>query len=189
MLLATVLSLGTGMETKQARAQEAAEVVNREYPIKAAFLYHFSTYISWESEDSGKDADPFVIAVVGKDPLGPILDKIATTKKVRGRVIEVRRFEDVEAISECHLLFIPRSVESNAMKPVMDKLQSTQILCVGETDDFIEQGGAVEFFNEGNKIRFAINTELLADMKLKVSSKLLSLAKENPAPAEQGGNQ
>jgi hypothetical protein len=51
------------------------------------------------------------------------------------------------------------------------------VLTVGETEDFAEDGGMIAFLVEENKIRFEINLEAADKAKLKISSKLLALAK------------
>ena len=50
------------------------------------------------------------------------------------------------------------------------------VLLVGETPGFAEQGGVVNFFVTGNKVRFEINPRAAGKRNLKVSSKLLNLA-------------
>jgi hypothetical protein len=48
---------------------------------------------------------------------------------------------------------------------------------VGESEDFVERGGNVQFFLEGNRVRFAFGAEAIKRDDLKISSKLLALAK------------
>ena len=56
-------------------------------------------------------------------------------------------------------------------------LDDTPVLTVGEDEEFIDEGGVVQFYLEGNKVRFAFNLNEVQERELKVSSKLLSLAK------------
>lgn len=156
-------------------------VINREYTIKAAFLYHFSTYIEWPETAFEGPASPFVIAIYASDPFGAVLDKIAASKKVGGRPIEVRRVSPREPVSGCHILFIPAAVSDEVEKALLGLVDTSRLLCVGEEDGFISRGGGVQFFEEGNKIRFAFNKDL-SQGELKISSKLLSLAKDAPSP-------
>jgi hypothetical protein len=51
---------------------------------------------------------------------------------------------------------------------------------VAETDGFVAAGGMVNFVPEANKIRFQINDEAAKSARLKISSKLLSLAIQSP---------
>jgi hypothetical protein len=156
---------------------QQATSVDREYTIKAAFLYHFLTYIDWPAGTFTGETQPFVIGVFETDPFGAVLDKIAATKDVGGRPIEIRRLASPEKLVECHIIFIPGSVDPAVQKNVLSLLANSHVLAVGEADDFVELGGAAQFFVEGNKVRFAFNTDVVNRNNLKVSSKLLSLAK------------
>jgi YfiR/HmsC-like len=151
--------------------------IDREYTIKAAFLYHFLTYIDWPAGTFVDPQQPFVIGVFETDPFGAVLDKIAATKNVAGRPIEIRRLQSTESLLECHIVFIPEVVDPAAQRNVLSIVANSHVLAVGETDDFVELGGAAQFFVEGNKVRFAFNTDVVERNQLKVSSKLLSLAK------------
>jgi hypothetical protein len=44
--------------------------------------------------------------------------------------------------------------------------------------DFIDQGGIIQFINEDQKVRFAINLEAAKTENLEIRSKLLRLAKD-----------
>jgi len=48
---------------------------------------------------------------------------------------------------------------------------------VGESEHFVQDGGIIGFLLEENKIRFEINLDAAEHAKLKVSSRLLALAK------------
>lgn len=162
-----------------AKAQSASQsgVINREYPIKAAFLYHFSTYIQWPSDTFPSASDPFVIGVYGTNPFGAALDKVAASKKVSGRSIVVRVIGSLSNVKQCHILFVPESVPAGQQVAAVQAARDSLVLVVGETDDFVTQGGDIQFFLENNKVRFAFNAEVTRSGELKVSSKLLSLAK------------
>ena len=51
------------------------------------------------------------------------------------------------------------------------------VLTIGETDEFLGDGGIISFFLEDKKIRFAIQLTHAKEAGLQLSSKLLSLAK------------
>ncbi len=77
----------------------------------------------------------------------------------------------------CHILFIPASAAAEQKATAIQKLQGTPTLLVGEEPGFAKQGGTINFFFEENRIRFEINTDTARQDQLKISSKLLSLAK------------
>jgi hypothetical protein len=171
-----VAILGLSFLTATVQAQQVT-TIDREYTIKAAFLYHFLTYIDWPEGTFVDPKQPFVIGVYQTDPFGAVLDKIAATKNVEGRPIEIRRLQSTDKLLECHIVFMAGTVEASVQQNVLGLLTDSHVLCVGETEDFVELGGAAQFFVEGNKVRFAFNTDVVDRSNLKVSSKLLSLAK------------
>ena len=87
-LLALFLAVGLGPQP--ARAQ--SDVINREYPLKALFLYNFGSYVDWPSGVAASDADPFVIGILGTSAVELPLREIAAAQKVNGRPIVVERF-------------------------------------------------------------------------------------------------
>ena len=162
------------------QGQDQAGVINREYAIKAAFLYHFSTYVTWPTGALPDKSQPFVIGVYQTNPFGTSLEKIAKSKTVAGHPIEIRRVTSPDEVSACQVIFVPESVRATELGAVFKAAQDSPVLIVGETTDFVERGGGVQFFVEGNKVRFAISVDMTKRDDLKLSSKLLSLAKIVP---------
>jgi hypothetical protein len=160
-------------------AQQSSDdgVINREYPLKALFLYNFGSYIEWPAEAFAGPQAPFVIGVLGSAPVESTLKELAATKTIAGRRIVVERFSSAEQVEPCQILFIARNVSPQQQRVAMDKLKNHHVLIVGESQGFAGQGGAVNFFIESNKVRFEINPESAKQRQLKISSKLLSLAK------------
>ncbi len=160
-----------------AQAPGQVSVINREYAIKAAFLYHFSSYITWPPEALPAKDQPFVIAVFYADPFGGALNEVARTKTVAGRPIVIRRVTTPKDLAGCHIVFIPRNTPVEQQALALRTTSDAAVLVVGESDDFIQRGGGAQFFIEGNKVRFAFRADVAESGKLKISSKLLSLAK------------
>ncbi len=110
-------------------------------------------------------------------PFGAVLDEIAGSAKVDGRTVVARRFATLADYSPCHILFISAAADAKVKAEALAKLQSKGILLVGEETGLVQQGAVVNFYVENNKVRFEINVETAKQQQLKVSSKLLSLAK------------
>jgi hypothetical protein len=149
----------------------------REYKIKAAYLYQFGRYVQWPSTAFSDVRAPLVIGVLGTDPLAELLDEIARTKQIEGRPIVVRRFPSMEKFGPCHILFVASSLSREETAAAIKKTRGTPVLVVGDNPEFADRGGVIGFFVEQNRVRFAINTEVAKQGQLKISSKLLSLAK------------
>jgi len=179
----TVWLLLTAVSVSSAMAQDAkqSDVINREYAIKAAFLYHFSTYIQWPPEMLPTESHPFVIGVYRENPFGSALRKIAETKAVDGRPIVIERITSPEEARHCEILFVPGSVPLEQQNGVLRALHGSPVLVVGETEGFVSRGGDAQFFLQGNKVRFAFSDDMTKQEDLKVSSKLLALAEIIPS--------
>jgi hypothetical protein len=157
-------------------AQESG-VIDREYSIKGAFLYNFGRYVQWPATAFFDDRAPFVIGVLGTDPFGAVLDEIANSAKVDGRTVVAKRFATLAEYAPCQILFIAASTDAKIKTEALTKLQNKGVLLVGEEDGLVRQGAAVSFFIENNKVHFEINVQAARQQQLRVSSKLLSLAK------------
>jgi len=179
-LLRRVVVAGLLMGAAAAAAQSDAPVrpvaaPPTEYEVKAAFLYNFARFVEWPPEAFRDPADPFVIAVLGRDPFGPVLDETMAGKTVAGRRIEVRRATRVEDVRDAQMVFISSSERAN-MPAILKALDRPGVLTVGESDGFAERGGAINFVLQARKVRFQINPARAEEARLKMSSQLLKLA-------------
>jgi hypothetical protein len=167
---AAVALLGTMfLLCARANAQEASE-----YQVKAAFLYNFAKFVEWPA-GTGVDA-PLVIGVLGKDPFGSQIDRAVEGKTVNGRRLMIKRFSSLEAYEYCHILFVSSS-EKNNLAHIIAAVRNSSVLTVSETERFAHIGGIINFVTIENRIRFEINQAAAERAGLKISSKLLSLAR------------
>jgi len=158
---------------------------NREYQVKAAFLYNFVKFVDWPKEKVADGNEPIIIGVIGKDPFGKAFDPIKN-KQVKGKKVVINRFkgleelrksgEQIKAIRKCYLLFICSS-EKEKLREIINLVKDDSVLTVGEVKGFLESGGIINFLVEGKKVAFEINNHAAKQAKLKIRSKLLRLAK------------
>jgi hypothetical protein len=147
-----------------------------EYPVKLAFLYNFTKFIEWPP-DSYRDPDaPLAICIVGRDPFSPDIEGDLRTRIVGRHPVEVLTLKPTDTLSVCHMVFIPVTEKDQANKIVRD-LKGSSTLTVGEAEGFARLGGIINLTVEGNKVNFEINQLAAQHAGLKISSKLLSLAK------------
>jgi YfiR/HmsC-like len=147
-----------------------------EYQLKAAFLFNLAKFIDWPSGSFASPESPFTICILGADPFGRAMDDVLQGKTVGERTVAVERSKDLAGARHCQMIFVSSS-EKPRVREILDGLKGTNALVVGETEGFAEAGGAVQFALEENHVRFLINTDAADRAGLKVSSKLLSLAR------------
>jgi hypothetical protein len=157
-------------------ALRAADASPSEYKLKAAFIYHFSQFVDWPAKSFATAKSPFVIGVLGDNPFGADLEQTVHGKSLGEHALLVKEFHTLaEATNNCQILFISTS-EQKRLPEILAGLGTSGILTVGESENFGDAGGMIQFVIEGTKIRFRVNEATTAHAGLKVSAKLLSLA-------------
>jgi len=140
-----------------------------EYKIKAGYLYNFTKFITWSADK----AKTFNICIVGVDPFGAFIDPIEQ-RSVMERPIKLFRFDSLssqEKNAHCHILFV-----SSSIKDTLVGQDVNNTLVVGESGEFLMQGGMIGFVNQQGKIKFQINLKTIKQNGLIVSAKLLEVA-------------
>jgi hypothetical protein len=147
-----------------------------ESQIKAAFLFNFTKFVEWPS-DAFQDANsPIVIGTIAADPITSALETITRGKSVSGRAIVIKRIQPNEDTGPCHVLFVGVA-DKRQLTTVMNKVSHSSVLTVGDLDEFYKKGGIVHFFLENDQVRFEINLGAAESVRLKISSKLLTMAR------------
>jgi YfiR/HmsC-like len=167
--LALVLSLLT------AAAPAAPESPRpTEYEVKAAFLYNFAKFVKWPE---GNSLGPtFVVAVIGEDPFGDVLDRTFAGKTIQGRKTEVRRIPTATPPGDVQILFIGSS-ERGHLAQILKELEGGSALTVADMDGFTERGGMIAFRLKSDVVNFDINLDQVERARLKMSSQLIRLAR------------
>jgi uncharacterized protein DUF4154 len=162
--------------TSSTRSRQVEAQTPNEYHIKAACLFNFVKFVEWPAEAFADGGAPFVIGVVGQDPFGGALDQAVSGKYVDGRQLAIRRLKWGQDLRACHMLFISSS-ERKRLAQIIESLKGASVLTVGETEQFNQQGGIINFILDASKVRFEININVAEQARLKISSKLLSLVR------------
>ncbi len=154
----------------------AAPGVASEYQLKAAFLYNFAKFIDWPPKAFPGANTPFTFCVLGADPFGADLEQTIKNQNLGGREIVIQRLKRPPERDACHILFISRS-EQESVAQILGALKTATVLTVSEFESFTKLGGMINLYIEENRIRFEINVAPAENAGLRISSKLLKLAK------------
>lgn len=147
-----------------------------EYQVKAAFLYNFAKFVEWPAEGFQSGNEPIVICVLGSDPFGHDLENAVKGKAIDGHPLTTRKIKDLKQISGCRILFAT-APERKPISPIFAAINGQGLLTVGESDDPNSSGAIINFTLENGKVRFEVNVETAEREKVRLSSKLLSLAR------------
>jgi hypothetical protein len=163
-----VRRLITALSLAVAFGSVSAEDVSLEYQVKATYLYNFVKFVEWPA---AARSGPLNICVAGRNPFGAFLDDLLRGEVVEGRPLTSRVILEPDA--DCHVLFIP---SGGAASAYLRGAHGKPTLTVGETGDFLQQGGIIAFVMDEGHVRFAVSANAADEAKLKVSSRLLQLA-------------
>jgi len=147
-----------------------------EYDVKAAFLFNFTKFVEWPESSFDDSHSPIVLGIIGDDPFGDSLPRMIAGQQVQGRSIVIRKERLGDDLRRCHILFVSAS-ERQHRAQILASIEPSSVLTVSDIDGFAEAGGVIEFVTEENRVRFVVNLEAATESKLRMSAKLLALAR------------
>ena len=146
-----------------------------EYQLKAAYLYNFAKFVEWPPGTFAKSNDSISICIIGQNPFGSELEDMVRGNKIGERAVAVRMLPDTQQAGKCHIVFIG-ATESKRTSALLESLKGGGILTVGDTEDFTALGGIIRFRLDGTHLHIQIALETAERSKIRISSRLLSLA-------------
>ncbi len=149
-----------------------------EYQVKAVFLYNLVNFVQWPPPSLNETDAFFTIGILGDDPFGKTLDRTVSNETVCGRAIRIVRYTDPAELDKqrCQLLFITLDI-SRTCPELYTRLCRKGILTVSDQDGFVSRGGMINLLTSGKRIQLEINLDNASQAGLKISSKLLNLAR------------
>jgi uncharacterized protein DUF4154 len=146
-----------------------------EYRVKAAYLLNFTRYVEWPPTAFATPQAPIVLCTLGQDPFGEQLEQTVAGRTSQGRPIALRQVDGATTARGCHVVFL--TYEEWRRRPdVLPALRGRGALVVGETQEFVADGGMISFVTVDQTIRFAVNLSAAGAEGLRVSSRMLALA-------------
>ena len=144
--------------------------------IKAAFLFNFARYVEWPDSAFASGDAAVRICMVGSGDFAGVVSNTVSGKSVGDRAVKVDTPADLSAASTCHILYVGSSFDGNP-SGVAESVGPASVFTVADREGFATAGGIANFIRTDNKVRFEINPGAAKKVGLKVSSRLLRLAK------------
>jgi hypothetical protein len=173
VLVRIVLTLSLLTNPILLEAQLATAAENR---AKANFLAKIPSFIEWPEEALPSGPAPFVICIIGDFSLGVPLSESIRGITLHEKRAEIRGVRIEQELRSCHILFVSR-FERKRYDRVLGSVRGLNVLTIGETPEFLDAGGIVSFSMREERLQFDVNLEEANKAHLKISSRLLALAK------------
>lgn len=161
----------------------AQDAVSEEQ-LKAAFLYNFARFVEWPTNAFPNESTPIQLGVLGNDDFANRLSTLLKDKKAHGRSFIVKKLNGAGEVPGSQIVFVDKT-ESRKASQIADSVKKQPVLLVGESDDFLDNGGIINVLTDKKQLRFDIHVTNAEINNLTVSSHLLRLARNTiPKKAE-----
>ena len=143
--------------------------------LKAAFLYHFSTYIDWPN--GRLVPGPLDFCVMETEPaVFHFLKQGLLGKRVHDRHTDLRVVQDASQLEGCDVIFMDEFYGANFWE-LKKSIDAHKVVTVDGSLEFLKQGGLIRFYLEDNRLRFEVNLKEARILGFRISPELLRHAR------------
>ena len=171
IVASALLIASTGLLGSRVGLAQQPAVLDDE--VKAAFLYHFATYVEWPERAQGNES--ITIAVLGAPTVVAQLRTFLPGRTIQERPVVVRTITNINEARDAHVLFI--GAENNGrLRQIIDRVGQRPVLIVTDAEDGLGEGAMVNFQVVEERLRFEISQAAAERAGLMLSSRLLATA-------------
>jgi hypothetical protein len=142
---------------------------------KADMLFNIVKFVKWP-DNAAAPRGELTFAILGDDELASVIAATFSTRSIGGRQVFVRCIRRIEDARDCQVLYVAAS-ETHRVPQVIETLSGKGILTTSDVPGFAAGGGMVNFVQDNERVRFEINPGSAERARLKISAKLLALAR------------
>lgn len=175
-----VLAAVLGLAAAAARAQDSP-VRLQESLVKAAFLHKFASFVEWPEGTFSAPTIPLRIGVLGDPMVGRDLRELARDRDRDGRPVVVTLLQPGDPLSGQHILYLRASPPARISELLAHVPEG--VLTVADSDGAHPRGSVLSFFLEDGRVRFGASLDAATRQRLRLSPRLLSVARSVRAPA------
>lgn len=140
--------------------------------LKAAIVLSFLRYSEWPAPAGGDPA--LTVGVLGRPSLVQTLRRVLGGKAVDNRPVKILEIKPGEDPHCCQILYLATG-KPGEIKQALAGANAARTLTIGETDRFLQFGGAVNLLIVDGRMGFEVSLEALERSGIIISSKLLRL--------------
>lgn len=181
-----LLSTAAAVALAIVAAGAAAQARPSQYDVEAAYLLDFGKFTQMPAAPQAQPHTTFDICIVGRDTIGLTIDQLAVSEQIDGRVVRILRDEDAAQARTCDIAFIGAQ-DGDAIRRDLNALAGADVLTVGDSPDFLRDGGMIQFVVQRQRVRFAVNLNAVRRTRLALSSELLRVALYVQGRPQPGG--
>lgn len=143
---------------------------------KSEMLWNIAKFVQWPEASLAGSKGQIVFTILGEDDLAAELANLLSAKTINGKPVFVRFARRAQDARGSQILYVASS-ETEHMNAVLMEVAGAPVLTVADTPAFTAHGGMVGFAEDTGKVRFEINLGHAERSGLRISAKLLALAR------------
>ncbi|WPL14514.1 MULTISPECIES: YfiR family protein [Thiorhodovibrio] len=140
-----------------------------ETKVLAAYLYNFTKFVEWPARGAGT----LRICVLGDPDVARLLQELAA-RRTSSQPLEVMQ-APLGNLGNCQILYMGH--ESRDRAALLEATRALPVLTVSDADGFTAAGGMVGFYRADGKLKIEINPEPANAARLRISAKLMEIAR------------
>ena len=144
--------------------------------IKADMLCNMAKFVQWPDAIVAQNKGQLVVTILGEDELAGTLANVLSQRNVNGKPVYVRFARRVQDVHGSQIVYIAASEMAHA-EQILAALKGTPVLTLSDVEGFAAKGGMMDFSGVAPHLRFEVSLARAESAGLRISSKLLVIAK------------
>lgn len=157
----------------------------RDTLVKAAFLHKFASFVEWPAGAFPRPDTPLRIGILGDDQVLRDLSELARDRDRDGRHVQVTRLANGDSLAGFHILYLKAASPARITDLLAGVPEGT--LTVADSDGAHPRGSVLSFYLEEGRVRFGVSLDAAARQKLRLSPRLVAIARQVQGRAGDGG--
>ena len=165
-------------------ASDEDDKTAHEYKAKTVLIYNFLKFVEWPGNNSPMKTRTANVCIIGDKEFSEYFKAYLQARQTDIKV-NLNSSVSGNTIPSCHILFIGRDEEENALS-ILAHTKNHPVLTISGAKDFADNGGIIELVRVGedfrayfkDRINLRINLKTAEDNNLSIDARLLQLAAE-----------
>jgi hypothetical protein len=153
----------------------AQDLIGDNASTEARYLFFLGEFIRWPKDKAPALDRPLTVGFAGRSRVEDYFAE-ANLSRGGGRRVEVVRINNSADLRRCHIVFFSIANSNTRLTPLLREARRRNVLSVGESNDFIRQGGMINFSASGGRMHPQVCVSNLKRADLTPDSRLLRSA-------------
>lgn len=138
--------------------------------VKSVYIEKISRFLTWP--DDKENSKEFNLCITGDSAVEKYLPRLYRKRTIKKKPVKIIRIDNFDEAFKCHMMYVnSKNINQLAF------LQEFSVVLIGNSSGLEHKGVHINFFDEGERVRFWINPKSYKGSGIRVNHLLLSIAK------------